>query len=123
MLFKGSFIMPGMEDNVSAQTLYMNPPNPGMISLTPCICGIACLRDAHTYNSTVHSDGLIRPVSLDDPVYPYFHICLSTKTKHHVSIAYGNIMLPSKKKSLPCLSWRARCRRSPPENPYVDDMT
>ena len=30
--YEGSFIMPGMEDNLSAQTLYMNPLNPGMIS-------------------------------------------------------------------------------------------
>ena len=27
-------------------------------------------------------------------MYPYFHTRLSTKTKHHVSIAYGDIMLP-----------------------------
>ena len=94
VLYEGSFIMPGMEDNLSAQTLYMNPLNPGMISLAPWICGIDCLRDARTYNPTVHSDGLIRPVSLDDPMYPYFHIHLSTKTKHHASIAYGDIMLP-----------------------------
>ena len=86
--------MPGMEDKLSAQTLYMNPVNAGMISLAPCICGIDCLRDARTYNRTVHSDGVIRPVSLDDPMYPYFHIRSSTKTKHRVSIACGDIMLP-----------------------------
>ena len=94
VLYEGSFIMPGMEDNLSAQTLYMNPLNPGMISLAPWICGIHCLRDARTYNPTVHSDGVVRPVSLNDPMYPYFHIRLSTETKHHVSIAYGDIMVP-----------------------------
>ena len=30
-----SFILPGMEDNLSAETLYMNPLNPCMISLAP----------------------------------------------------------------------------------------
>ena len=72
----------------------MNPLNPGMISLAPWICGIDCLQDARTYNPMVHSDGLIRPISLDNPMYPYFHIRLSTKGKHHASIAYGDIMLP-----------------------------
>ena len=93
VLYEGSFIMLGMEDNLSAQTLYMNPLNQGMISLAPWICGRDCLRDGRTYNPTVHSDGVIRPGSLDDPMYPYFRIRLSTKTKHHISIAYGNIML------------------------------
>ena len=94
VLYEGSFIMPGLKDNLSAQTLYMNPLNPGRISLAPWICGTDCLQDARTYVPTVHSDGVIRPVSLDDPVYPYFHIRLSTKTKHNASIAYTNIMLP-----------------------------
>ena len=86
--------MPGMEDNLSSQTLYMNPLNPGMISLAPWMCGMDCLRDARTYNPTVHLDSVIRPVSLDDPMYPYFNVHLPTKTKHHVFIAYGDIMLP-----------------------------
>ena len=78
VLYEGSFIMPGMEDNLSAQTLYMNPLNPGMISLAPWICGIDCLQDACTHNPTVHSDSVIWLVSLDDPMYPYFRIGLST---------------------------------------------
>ena len=35
VVYEGSFILPGMEDNLSAETLYMNPLNPGMISLAP----------------------------------------------------------------------------------------
>ena len=91
---KGPLSLPFMESNLSAPTLYMNPLNPGMISLAPWICGIDCLRDVRIYNPTVHSDCVIRPLSLDDPMYPYFHMRLSTKTKHHVSIAHGDIMLP-----------------------------
>ena len=94
VLYEGSFIMLGMEDIFSDQTLYMNPLNTGMVSLAPWICVIDCLREARTYNHTVHSDGEIWLISLDDPMYPYFHIRLSTKTKHHVSFAYRHIMLP-----------------------------
>ena len=35
VLYHGSFIMPGMEDNLSAQTLFMNPLNPGFVLFSP----------------------------------------------------------------------------------------
>ena len=92
LVYEESSYMSGMEDNLSAKTLYMNPLNPDMISLAPWICGIDCLRHARTYNRTIHSDGLMRLVFLDDPMYPYFNIRLSTKAKHHASISYGDIM-------------------------------
>ena len=50
VVYEGSFILPGMEDNLSAETLYMNPLNPGMISLAPWVCGVDRLSDANTYN-------------------------------------------------------------------------
>ena len=46
VVYEGSFILPGMEDNLSAETLYMNPLNPGMISLAPWVCGVDRLSDA-----------------------------------------------------------------------------
>ena len=38
VVYEGSFILPGMEDNLSAETLYMNALNPSMISLAPWVC-------------------------------------------------------------------------------------
>ena len=94
VVYEGSFILPGMEDNLSAETLYMNPLNPGMISLAPWVCGVDRLSDANTYNPSPNPDGSVRLNLLDSPQYPYFHLHLSTRHKHHVHIRYGDIMHP-----------------------------
>ena len=94
VVYEGSFILPGMEDNLSAKTLYMNPLNPGMISLAPWVCGVDRLSDANTYNPSPNPDGSVRLNLLDSPQYPYFHLHLSTRHKHHAHIRYGDIMHP-----------------------------
>jgi hypothetical protein len=94
VVYEGSFILPGMEDNLSAETLYMNPLNPGMISLAPWVCGVDRLSDANTYNPSPNPDGSVRLNLLDSPQYPYFHLHLSTRHKHHAHIRYGDIMHP-----------------------------
>ena len=94
VVYQGSFIPPGMEDNLSAETLYMNPLNPGMISLAPWVCGVDRLSDANTYNPSPNPDGSVRLNLLDSPQYPYFHLHLSTRHKHHAHIRYGDIMHP-----------------------------
>ena len=94
VVYEGSFILPGMEDNLSAETLYMNPLNPGMISLAPWVCGVDRLSDANTYNPSFNPDGSVRLNWLDSPQYPYFHLHLSTRHKHHAHIRYGDIMHP-----------------------------
>ena len=94
VVYEGSFILPGMEDNLSAETLYMNPLNPGMISLAPWVCGVDRLSDANTYNPSPNPDGSVRLNLLDSPQYPYFDLHLSTRHKHHAHIRYGDIMHP-----------------------------
>ena len=94
VVFEGSFILSGMEDNLSAETLYMNPLNPGMISLAPWVCGVDRLSDANTYNPSPNPDGSVRLNLLDSPQYPYFHLHLSICHKHHAHIRYGDIMHP-----------------------------
>ena len=94
MVYEGSFILPGMEDNLSAETLYMNPLNPGMISLAPWVCGVDRLLDANTYNPSHNPDCSPRLNLLDSPQYPYFHLHLSTRHKHQAHIRYGDIMHP-----------------------------
>ena len=94
VVYEGSFILPEMEDNLSAETLYMNPLNPGMISLAPWVCGVDRLSDANTYNPSPNPDGSVRLNLLDSPQYPYFHLHLSTRHKHHAHIRYGDIMHP-----------------------------
>ena len=94
VVYEGSFILPGMEDNLSAATLYMNPLNPGMISLAPWVCGVDRLSDANTYNPSPSPDGSVRLNLLDSSQYPYFHLHLSTRPKHHAHIRYGDIMHP-----------------------------
>ena len=81
VVYEGSFILPGMEDNLSAETLYMNPLNPGMISLAPWVCGVDRLSDANTYNPSPNPDCSLRLNLLDSPQYPYFHLHLSTRHK------------------------------------------
>ena len=100
VVYKRSFILPGMEDNLSAETLYMNPLNPGTISLAPWVCGVDWLSDANTYNPSPNPDGSVLLNLLDSPQYPYFHLHLSTRHKHHVDISYGDIMHPHT-----CLQW------------------
>ena len=94
VVYEGSFILPGMEDNLSAETLYMNPLSPGMISLAPWVCGVDRLSDANTYNPSPNPDGFVRLNLLDSPQYPYFHLHLSTRHKQHAHIRYGDIMHP-----------------------------
>ena len=94
VVYEGSFILSGMEDHLSAGTLYMNPLNPGMISLAPWVCGVDRLSDANTYNPPPNPDGSVRLNLLDSPQYPYFHLHLSTRHKHHADIRYGDIMHP-----------------------------
>ena len=94
VVYEGSFILPGMEDNLSAETLYMNPLNPGMISLAPWVCGVDRLSHANTYNPSPNPDGSVQLNLLDSPQYPYFHLHLSTRHKHHAHIRYGEIMHP-----------------------------
>ena len=94
VVYEGSFILPGTEENLSAETLYMNPLNPGMISLAPWVCGVDRLSDANTYNASPRPDGSVRLNLLDSPQYPYFHLHLSTRHKHHAHIRYGDIMHP-----------------------------
>ena len=94
VVYEGSFILPGMEDNLSAETLYMNPLKPGMISLAPWVCGVDRLSDANTYNPSPNPDGSVRLDLLDSPQYPYFHLHLSTRHKHHAHIRYNDIMHP-----------------------------
>ena len=49
LVYEGSFILPGMEDNRSAETLFMNPLNPGMISLPPgCVGQTGSRMPTHT---------------------------------------------------------------------------
>ena len=91
---EGPLILPGMEDNLSAETLYMNPLNPGMISLAPWVCGVDRLSDANTYNPSSNPDGSVWLNLLDSPQYPYFHLHLSTRHRHHAHIRYGDIMHP-----------------------------
>ena len=69
VVYEGSFILPGMEDNLSAETLYMNPLNPGMIYLAPWVCGVDRLSDANTYNPSPNPDGSVRLNLLDSPQY------------------------------------------------------
>ena len=92
--YEGSFIVPGMEEHLSAETLYMNPLNPAMISLAPWVCGGDRLSDANTYNSSPNSNGSVRLNLLDSPQYQYFHLHLSTRHKQHAHICYGDIMHP-----------------------------
>ena len=94
IVYEGSFILPGMEDNLSAETRFMNPLNPGMISLAPWVRGVDRLSDANTYNPSPNPDGFVQLNLLDAPQYPYFHLQLSTGHKHHAHIRYGNIMHP-----------------------------
>ena len=94
VMYEGFFILPGMEDNLSAETLYMNPLNPGMISLAPWVCGVDRLSDANTYTPSPNPDGSVRLNLLDSPQYPYFHLHLFTRHKHHAHICYGDIMHP-----------------------------
>ena len=94
VVYEGTFILPGMEDNLSAGTLYMNPLNPNMISLAPCVCGVDRLSNANTYNPSPDPDGSVQLNLLDSPQYPYFHLHLSTRHKHHAHICYGDIMHP-----------------------------
>ena len=94
VVYDGSFILRGRKDNLSAETLYMNPLNPGMISLAPWVCGVDRLSDANTYNPSPNPDGSVRLNLLDSPQYPYFHLHLSTRHKHHAHIRYGDIMHP-----------------------------
>ena len=92
VVYVGSLFLPGMEDNLSAETLYINPLNPGMISLAPWVCGVDRLSDANTYNPSPSPDGSVRLNLLDSPPYPYFHLHLSTRHKHDAHIRYGDIM-------------------------------
>ena len=75
VIYEGSFVHPGMEDNLS---LFMNPLNPGMISLAPWVCGIDRLPDAITYNPSPqrlsHSSKPFEPatISLFSPT-PFLH--------------------------------------------------
>ena len=94
VVYEGSFLLPGMEDNLWAETLYMNPLNPGMISLAPWVCGVDRLSDANTYNLSPNPDGSVQLNLLDSPQYPYFHLHLSTRHKHHTHIRYGDIVHP-----------------------------
>ena len=94
IVYEGFFILPGMEDKLSAETLFMNPLNPGMISLAPRVCGVDRLSDANTYNPSPNPDGSVQLNLLDSPKYPYFHLHLSTRHKHHAHIRYGEIMHP-----------------------------
>ena len=89
-----SFILPEMEDNLSAETLFMNPLNPGMISLAPWVCWVDRLSDVNTYNPSPTPDGSVQLNLLDAPQYPYFHLQLPTRHKHHAHIRYGKIMQP-----------------------------
>ena len=72
----------------------MNPLNPGMISLAPWVCGVDWLSDANTYNPSPNPDGSVQLILLDAPQYPYVHLQLSTRHKHHAHIRYGEIMHP-----------------------------
>ena len=72
----------------------MNPLNPGMIFLAPWVCGVDRLSDANTYNPSPNPDGSVQLNLLDSPQYPYFHLQLSTRHKHHAQIRYGEIMHP-----------------------------
>ena len=92
IVYEGSFILPGMEDNLSAETLFMNPLNLGMICLAPWVHGVDRLWDANTYNPSPNPDGSVQLNLLDSPPYPYFHLHLSTRHKHHAHIRYGKIM-------------------------------
>ena len=94
VVYEGSFILPGMEDNLSAGTLYMNPLNPGMISFAPWVCGVDRLSDANTPNPSPNPDGSVPFNLLHSLQYPYFHPQLSTRHKHHAHIRYGDIMRP-----------------------------
>ena len=94
IVYEGSFILPGMEDNLSAEKLFMNRLNPGMISLAPWVCGVDRLSDANTYNPSPNPDGSVQLNLLDSPQYPYFHFHLSTRHKHNAHIGYGEIMHP-----------------------------
>ena len=94
IVYEDSFIVPGTEDNHSAETNLMNPLNPGMISLAPWVCGVDRLSDANTYNPSPNPDGSVQLNLLDAPQYPYFHLQLSTRHKHHADIRYGDIMHP-----------------------------
>ena len=80
--------------NLSAETLYMNPLNPGMISLAPWVCGVDRLSDANTYHPSPNPDGSVRLNLLDSPQNPSFHLHLSTRHKHHAHIRYGDIRHP-----------------------------
>ena len=93
-VYEGSFILPGMKDNLSAGTLFMNPLNPGMISFAPWVCGVDQLSDANTYNPSPNPDDSVQLNLLDAPQYPYFHLQLSTRHKHHAHIRYSDIMHP-----------------------------
>ena len=48
----------------------------------------------NTYNPSPNPDGSVQLNSLDSPQYPYFHLQLSTRHKHHAHIRYGDIMHP-----------------------------
>ena len=89
IVYEGSFILPGMEDNP-----FMNPLKLGMISLAPWVCRVDRLTDANTYNASPNPDGSVQLNLLEAPQYPYFHLQLSTRHKHHAHIRYGKIMHP-----------------------------
>ena len=72
----------------------MNPLNPGMISLAPWVCGVYWLLDANTHNPSPNPDGSVQLNLVDSPQYPYFHLQLSRRHKHHAHIRYGEIMHP-----------------------------
>ena len=76
------------------KTRFMNPLDPSMIPLAPWVCGVDRLSDANTYNPSPNPDGSVQLNLLDAPQYPYFHLQLSTRHKHHPHIRYGIIMHP-----------------------------
>ena len=56
--------------------------------------GVDRLSDANTYNPSPNPDSSVQLNLLDAPQYPYFHLQLSTRHKHHAHIRYGEIMHP-----------------------------
>ena len=92
MLYEDYSITPGKEDNWSAQTLCMNAQNPGMIFLAPWICGKDCMKGARAINPLLGPDGTFQLVPLQNPMYLFLHLRPCTKTKHHATIEYSDIM-------------------------------
>ena len=70
MVYEVFLILPGMEDNLSAETHFMNPLNPGMISLAPWGFGVDRLSDAKTYNPSPNLVGSVQLNLLHSPQYP-----------------------------------------------------